>query len=132
MGLRILLNDSARGKSASITINTRLKRGTLNQAGLELLKEHYKEEANYVQLMIDDDNPKCFYLRFCDYESPGSRKMDRPSKSTRSINMSSLIREIGLKLEATQRFPLVWNDKVGAGKVTLDLDKETKEVKNQK
>ena len=132
MGVRILLNNSARGKSASVTINSGLKRATLNQAGLELLKEHYKEEANYVQVMVDDDNPKCFYLRLCEQESPGSRKMDRPSKSNRSINISSLIREIDLKLESTQRFPLVWNDKVGAGKVTLDLDKEKEEVNNQK
>jgi len=129
MGVRILLNNSARGKSASVTINSGLKRATLNQAGLELLKEHYKEEANYVQFMIDDDNPKCFWLRFCDQESPGSRKMDSPSKSTRSINISSLIREINLKLETTQRFPLVWNDHVGAGEVTLD---KTAEVENEK
>jgi hypothetical protein len=129
MGVRILLNDSARGKSASVTINAGLKRATLNLAGLELLKGHYKKEPNYVQVMIDDDNPKCFYLRLCDQESPGSRKMDQPSKSNRSINISSLIREINLKLETTQRFPLVWNDQVGAGEVTLD---KTAEVENEK
>jgi hypothetical protein len=126
MGVRILLNDSARGKSASVTINTGLKRATLNQAGLELLKGHYKEEANYVQFMIDDDNTKCFWLRFCDQESPGSRKMDRPSKSTRSINISALIREIDLQLEKTKRFPLIWDNDIQGARVNLEIEKEEK------
>lgn len=127
MGVRILLNDSARGKSASVTINIGLKRATLNQAGLELLKEHYKKEPNYVQVMIDDDNPKCFYLRLCDQESPGSRKMDQPSKSNRSINISSLIREIDLKLETTKRFPLIWDNEIEGARVNLEIEKEKEE-----
>jgi hypothetical protein len=127
MAARVLLNDSARGKSASVTINWHLKRATLNQAGLQLLRDHYPGDTNHVELLVDDDNPSMFWIRLTDQEAPGSRKMDRPSKSTCSINISLLIREMDLKLEETKRFPLTWDNSIPGARVDLKIEKEKEE-----
>ena len=131
MAVRILINEkSPRGRAPGVTINQKLRRLTFNKAGLSLLREHYKKETDYLQILLDDDNPNVFWLRLSEAESTGAKKMDRPSASTRSVNISLLLTELKLNLEKTMRFNLVWDKEVGAGKVTLELDKE--EVKNQK
>lgn len=131
MAIRILVNEkSPRGRAAGVTINTRLKRLTFNKAGLGLLQEHFEGEANYCQVLIDDDDHSVFYLKLCDSEAIGSKKLDRPSASTRSLNISLLITEMGLKLETTQRFPLIWNNNVEAARVNLEIE-EKEEVKGK-
>jgi hypothetical protein len=125
MAIRILVNDkSSRGRNAGVTINKKLKRLSFHKAGLEILKEHYEGEASYAQVLIDDDDHGVFYLRLCDPDAVGSKKLDKPSASNRTLNISSLITEIGLNLEETTRFPLMWIDGIGAAQVTLEIDKE--------
>jgi hypothetical protein len=127
MAIRILVNDkSPRGRAAGVTINKKLKRLSFNQAGMEMLKEHYKGEASHAQVLIDDDDHGVFYLRLCDPDAVGSKKLDRPSASTRTLNISLLITELGLNLKETTRFPLTWNDKIGAAQVSLEIEKEGK------
>lgn len=128
MAVRILINEkSPRGREPGVTINQNLRRLTFNKAGLSLLREHHKKETDYLQILLDDDNPNVFWLRLSEAESTGAKKMDRPSASTRSVNISLLLNELKLNLKETKRFPLIWDAKIEAGKVTLDLDKE-KEV----
>lgn len=131
MAIRILINEnSSRGRNAGVTINKKLRRLSFHKAGLEMLKEHYEGEADYAQVLVDDEDHSVFYLRLCDAEAVGSKKLDKPSVSNRTLNISSLITELGLNLEETTRFPLVWENKVGAGKVCLVIEKE-KEEKNE-
>ena len=132
MAIRILINEnSSRGRNAGVTINKKLRRLSFHKAGLAILKEHYKGEADYAQVLVDDEDHSVFYLRLCDPDAVGSKKLDKPSVSNRTLNISSLITELDLKLEQTTRFPLTWNDKIGAAQVKLELDKE-KEEKNDK
>ena len=100
----------------------------VNQAGFELLQKHYEGETNFLQVLLDDDDPNMFWLRLCDPEAPGSKKMDRPSASTRSVNIALLISEMGLNLDGTKRFPIIFDDEVQATRVNLELENE-KEVK---
>ena len=94
-----------------------------------MLKEHYLGEPSYAQVLIDDADHSVFYLRLCDPDAVGSKKLDKPSVSNRTLNISSLITELGLNLEETTRFPLTWNDKIGAAQVSLEIEKEGKNDK---
>ena len=124
MAVRILVGqDSLRGKGPGITVNQKLKRCTFNKAGFELLKEHYKEDAEYVQILLDDDRPGVFWLKLVDAKSPGAKKLDKASSSTRCFNISLLIKEMNLQLENTKRCDLTWDDKIGGVKADLELDK---------
>jgi len=127
MAIRILINEnSSRGRNAGVTINKKLRRLSFHKAGLEMLKEHYLGEPNFAQVLIDDEDHGVFYLRLCDPDAVGSKKLDRPSASTRTLNISLLITELGLNLKETTRFPLTWNDKIGAAQVSLEIEKEGK------
>lgn len=131
MTIRILVNElSPRGKAPSVTINTKLRRLTFNKSGLELLREHFVAETEYLQILLDDENPDLCWLRLCESDAAGARKMDRPSASTRSVNISLLMREINLNLEKTRRFPIFWDSEVDAAKVDLRLQ-EAGIAKNQ-
>jgi hypothetical protein len=132
MAVRILVGkESLRGKGPGVTVNQKLKRLTFNKSGFELLKEHYKGETDYIQILLDDDKPGVFWLKLVDPQSTGAKRMDKSSSSTRSFNISLLIREMNLKLENTKRCDLTWDDKVGAVRADLELDKE-KEMNEKK
>lgn len=125
MAVRILIGeDSLRGKGPGVTVNQKLKRLTFNKSGFELLKDHYKGETNCVQILLDDDKPGVFWLKLVDANSPGAKKLDKSSSATRSFNISLLIKEMNLKLENTKRCNLIWDEKIGAARAELELDKE--------
>lgn len=125
MAVRILVGkDSLRGKGPGVTVNQKLKRLTFNKSGFELLKDHYKGEPEYVQILLDDDRPGVFWLRLVDANSPGAKKLDKSSTSTRSFNISLLIKEMNLELENTKRCNLIWDEKIGGIRADLELDKE--------
>jgi hypothetical protein len=125
MAVRILVGqDSLRGKGPGITINQKLRRCTFNKSGFELLKEHYKGDAEYIQILLDDERPGVFWLKLVDAKSPGAKKLDKSSSSTRSFNISLLIKEMSLELENTKRCDLIWDEKIGGVRIDLELDKE--------
>lgn len=125
MAIRIMMaKDSLRGKGPGVTINQKLKRCTFNRAGFELLKERYKGDSEYIQILLDDDLPGVFWVKLVEENTPGAKKLDKSSSTTRTFNISLLIKELDLKLKDTKRCNLIWDDEIDAAKVDLGLDKE--------
>ena len=120
MAIRVLQNeDRPRKNFPSVAINSKLKRLTLNKIGFNFLYLKHGKESEFIQILLDDDRPKVFWIRLCIPEAVGAKKMDRPSPGTRSCNIAVLLNELHLKFEKTARFNLTWDEEVKAGKIDL-------------
>ena len=128
MTIRVLQNeDRPRKNFPSVAINPKLKRLTLNKIGFNLLCSKHSKESEFLQILVDDEKSKVFWIRLCNPEEVGAKKMDRPSPGTRSVNVSVLLSELHIKFEKTERFDLMWDEEVKAGRIDLEI---TKEVEN--
>ena len=95
MVLEIFVDERYRHRgSACVSINVQLSRLILYKQAYQILETHYGQEVDFLQILLDKDRPNFFWLRPCDSEAPGSRKMDRTSKSTRTLSVRFSPKEI--------------------------------------
>jgi hypothetical protein len=121
MTIRILQNeDRPRKNFPSVALNSKLKRLTLNKIGFNLLSSKHGTESEFVQILVDDERPKVFWIRLCGPEENGAKKLDKPSPGTRSTNIAVLLAELNLKFEKTERVGLTWDEEIKAGRVDLE------------
>jgi hypothetical protein len=122
MTVKILVNENRRLNFPAASISTHLNRLTLNkEAFLCLVKEH-GSESQYAEILLDDaeDKKGIFYIKFCDGTSAGSRKLDAPSKSSRTFNINNLIQALNLNFTTTTRFKMDYDKVLKAAKVNTN------------
>lgn len=120
MTVKILINEkNQRLNHPAVTINPNLRRLTINQQSFSLLLKEYGTESPYAQILWDDAeaNKGIFWIRLCNAESPGSRKLDVSSKTTRTCSISSLLQVLNLNSTETTRFEMTYDKQLKALKV---------------
>jgi hypothetical protein len=119
MTVKVLIGEkNPRLNYPAVSISAKQKRLILNQPAFLRLVEEYGAESQYVQILCDDeDNSGIFWVKLCDGTSAGSRKLDSPSKSTRTCNITNLIEVLNWNTTETTRFEMTWDKHLKAGKV---------------
>lgn len=127
MATKVLIDDRYRHRgSAYISINAKLSRLLLYKEAFEVMKKHYGQEVDFVQILTDEERPYFFWLKPCDSEAPGMRKMDKTSQNTRTLSIRSLLKELKLKPKETVRFRLDWDEEEQAARVDVSKAEEEK------
>jgi len=119
MTAKVLISEkNRRFNFPAVTMSAKLRRLSLNQPAFSLLKEH-GGESSYIQILLDDaeDNKGIFWIKLCDGISPGSRKLDASSKSTRTCNVTGLIESLNFSNPETTRFEMQLDRELKAGKI---------------
>jgi hypothetical protein len=130
MVLEVFIDDRYRHRGSScVSINVQLSRLILYKQAYQILETHYGQELDFLQVLLDDDRPNFFWLKPCDSEAPGSRKMDRTSKSTRTLSVRSLLKKMKITSKETIRFGLAWDEKADAGRIDISQPEEKNEIK---
>lgn len=119
MTVKVLVNEKNQRLSyPAISISKNQKKLTLNQPAFCLLMEEYGKDSQYAQILFDDeDNAGIFWIKLSDGTSIGSRKLDLPSKHTRTCSIGNLIEVLNWTNTNTTKFELIWDDQIDAGKV---------------
>ena len=114
MGVEILTTEkNKRLNTAALTINFRQNRMILNRETVKLLSKN--GAPDYVQLLTDKNQPGIFWIKTCEPNTPGSRKLNVPSPNTRTCHISSLLKN--LELDTTTgvlRLKTCWDEKLEA------------------
>jgi hypothetical protein len=105
-------------------VNIKLSRLLLYKQAYEILETHYGQQVDFVQILTDEDRSIFFWLRPCDSDAPGARKMDKTSKSTRTLSIRSLLKELKLKSKETVRFRLQWDGEENAARIDISQPEE--------
>lgn len=120
MSAKVLISTkNQRFNFPAVTINAKLNRLTLNQPAFLLLVKEYGAESQYAQILLDDaeENTGIFWIKLCDGKSPGSRKLDASSRSTRTCNITGLIESLNWSNTETTRFEMEWDQELKAGRI---------------
>ncbi len=120
MTAKVLISEkNQRFNFPVVTISLKLKRLSLNQPAFSLLVKEYGAESAYIQILVDDteENKGICWIKLCDGKSPGSRKLDSSSKSTRTCNVTTLIESLNWTKLETTRFEMQWDQELEAGKI---------------
>ena len=122
--LEVVIDERRRhkGKAQVASINTKLGRITLSKSAYEMMKKRYRRDFDFVQVLMDPDQPKAFWIRACEENGEGSRKINR-ARQTCTISAVLLLKALKLNFDKTRRFQISWDGKNLAAKVHL-----TKEV----
>lgn len=121
-----IISDSRnvnRGKPM-VSINTRLRRMVINKSARELMIKNYGKEFEYVQLMMDLEVPKCFWMAPAGENDEGARRLNAGSGATRSVSCSLLLNQLGYESEKTKSYAAIWDSTNRAIKVDLTQDKK--------
>jgi hypothetical protein len=134
MAVKVLISTkNQRLNFPAVTVNVKLRRLSLNQSATSLLIREYGGESSYAQILLDDaeENKGLCWIKLCDGKSPGSRKLDSSSKSTRTCNITGLIESLNLSNTETTRFEMQLDKQLKAGKIDTNkpLDHEGGETK---
>ncbi len=130
MTVKILINENRRLNYPAVSISTTLSRLTLNKEAFLLLVKEHGSESQYAEILLDDvENKGIFYIKLCDGTSAGSRKLDAPSKSSRTFNINNLIQALNLNFTTTTRFKMDYDKVLKTAKVntTEPISTEGKE-----
>ncbi len=120
MNLKLLTNERREyGDGASVSVNGKLSRLLMYKKAYELIKEHYGKQFDFLQIFTDDKRPTSFWLKPCEADSPGARKMDRPSQNSRSLSIRALLKTLQWKPEGTVRLPIKWDKEEQAARVDI-------------
>jgi hypothetical protein len=119
MAVKILINEKNQKLNyPAVTINSKLRRLTLNQPAFSLLVKEHGTESEYAQILWDDTEAQgIFWIVLCNPESPGSRKLDISSKTTRTCNITSLRPVLNWNTTETTRFEMTYDKQLKAGKI---------------
>ena len=127
MATKVLIDDRYRHRGAEyVSINPKLSRLLLYKKGYEEITKNYGQDVDFVQILTDKDRPNFFWLKPCDSEAPGNRKMDRTSQHTRTLSIRALLKELKWKPTATVRLPLEWDSEEKAAKIDITQADEKK------
>ena len=120
MVLEVFIDDRYRHRGSScISINVQLSRLILYKEAYQILETHHGQEVDFLQILLDKDRPNLFWLKPCDSNAPGSRKMDRTSKSTRSLSVRAVLKKLNITSKETLRFGLTWDEEADAGRIDI-------------
>ena len=120
MATKILIDDRYRHRGAEyVSINSKLSRLLLYKKGYEVIKNNYGQEVEFAQILTDKDRKNFFWLKPCDSEAPGARKMDRTSQHTRTLSIRALLKELKWKPKETKRLPLEWDPEEKAARIDI-------------
>jgi hypothetical protein len=118
MNLKLLTNERREyGDGASISVNGKLSRLLLYKKAYELIKEHYGKEFDFLQIFTDEDRPTNFWLKPCEADSQGARKLDRPSQNSRTLSIRALLKILQWKPAGTVRLPIEWDKEADAARI---------------
>lgn len=118
MAIRILMSETTERRNIpSVAISSKLRRLTLNKEAFLLLSSKYGSKFEYFQILVDDDEKGIFWIKPCEKESPGSKKLDSPSTGTRTCHVSMLLKEFNWSRKDTARFQIEWDEQLQAGKI---------------
>jgi len=127
MATKVLIDDRYLHRGAAfVSINPKLSRLLLYKKGYELIKKHYGRDVEHVQILTDKERSNFFWLKPCDTDAPGSRKMDRTSASTRTLSIRALFNELEWKPDGTVRLPLEWDSEEKAARLDISKAEEKK------
>jgi hypothetical protein len=95
-----------------VTISPKKRRAVFNTKAVDELSGDGSVE--FVKILVDDEVNGVFWVKPCFVSDEDSRRMDFPSKRTRSVGISGLI--TGFKLKDFDSFKVksVWDDAVNA------------------
>ena len=132
MATKVLIDDRYLHRGAAfVSINPKLSRLLLYKKGYELIKKHYGRDLEYVQIKTDDERKNLFWLKPCDSDASGSRKMDQTSPSTRTLSIRALFNELKWKPDGTVRLPLEWDSEEEAARLDISKAEEKKKAKTE-
>jgi hypothetical protein len=124
MAIKILIDDRYRHRGSEyVSINPKLSRLLLYKKGYELIKKHHGKDVDYVQILTDDDRSEVFWLKPCDLDSPGMRKLDRTSENSRTLTIRALLAKLKWKPKTTVRLPLEWDKEQQAARIDVSQAK---------
>ena len=134
MTAKVLISEKNRRFNFPVaTISSKLRRLSLNQPAFSLLVKENGAESAYIQILVDDteENKGICWIKLCDGKSPGSRKIDKSSKSTMTCNITTLIESLDWTKLETSRFEMQWDQELEAGKINTrkPLGSEEGEIK---
>ncbi len=120
MATKVLIDDRYRHRGAEyVSINPKLSRLLLYKKGYEVIKNNYGQDAEYAQILTDKDRKNFFWLKPCDSDAAGARRMDRTSQNTRTLSIRALLKELKWKPKETKRLPLEWDDEEKAARIDI-------------
>ncbi len=127
MATKVLIDDRYLHRGAEyVSINPKLSRLLLYKKGYEVIKNHYGQDVQFAQILTDQDRPTFFWLKPCDFETPGARRMDRTSQNTRALSIRALLKEMKWKPTEIVRLPLEWDDEEKAARIDITRADEKK------
>jgi hypothetical protein len=125
MATKVLIDDRYRHRGAEyVSVNPKLSRLLLYKKGYEVIKENYGQDVEFVQILTDKERPNFFWLKPCDSEAPGQRRMDTTSQNTRTLSIRALLKQLKWKPTETKRLPLEWDDEEKAARIDITQPEE--------
>ena len=135
MAIKVLINRN-RFNQPAVTIQPKNNRLMLNKQAWEYLTKEGGADCQYVEILMDDAQSKqeIFYIKLCDPETLGSRKLDVSSPSTRTCNITDLVRALKLTITQTTSYKMEWDQSENAGRIDTanPLSGCERQVKNEK
>ena len=130
MATKVLINDRYRHRGSEyVSVNPKLSRLLIYKQGYEVVRINYGQEVDFVQVLTDPDRPSFFWLKPCDSNAPGMRKLDKTSKYTRTLSIRALLKELDWKPKGTVRLKLEWDDEEKAARIDISQMEEENEEK---
>ena len=114
MAIKVLTTNLREEGHPRLSINHKVGRGSLNKAAMELLDEHYPKTTNFIQILVDDEKLNTFWVRLCDGQAEGARKINRPTKGTATISIRSLMSDPHINLSKESSVCLEWDKEIKA------------------
>jgi hypothetical protein len=121
MTVKVLEGDFGRKRYApSVTINSKIKRLTINKSGMALLKSEFNV-TNFLQILFDDERTDVFWVRLCVSTDVGAKRLAPASPNTKSVAVQGLLAKLKWDVNYTVRAPMVWDNEVRAARINLKL-----------
>jgi hypothetical protein len=118
MALKLLTNERRDyGDGAYVSVNGKLSRLLVYKKAYELIREQYGTEFDFIQVFTDEDRPTNFWLKPCEADSQGARKLDRPSQNSRTLSIRALLKILQWKPAGTVRLPIEWDKEAQAARI---------------
>ena len=118
MAIRVLKGyhgNASRGVPC-VTFNCKVKRASFNKACI-LMMGLDSPEKHYLNVLVDDDRPSCFWFKTCDVSSPGARSLSATGAFTRTCAVGILFDSFKLNPKVHKTLRVVWDPVEKAGRV---------------
>jgi len=102
-----------------VSVDPKRKRMGLYKEARKMMLDNCGKEFEFVQIFRDSDFSDRFWIKPCDEHDEGSRKLDAPSPSTRTLSVSLLLQQLGWEPKRTVRLPITWDKEREAALVKI-------------